>query len=96
MEPITPISILFLGSLFIFLGRSQSFRVNGVISLVSVMLSVVATLLLGFHDSMSVVLSDWRSLVSFGDSLRLTVDRLSWAIALTLLISFLAASLAGL
>ena len=96
MEPITPISILFLGSLVIFLGRSQSFRVNGVILLVSVMLSVVATLLLGFHDSMSVVLSDWRSLVSFGDSLRLTTDRLSWVIALTLLISFLAVSLAGL
>ena len=96
MEPIIPISILFLGSSVIFLGRSQSFRVNGVISLVSVMLSVVATLLVGFRDSMSVVLSDRQFFLSFGDSLRLTADRLSWAIALILLVSFLAASLAGL
>ena len=96
MYPFTPILLLILGALTMQVSISRSFRVSGLIALVTTLLAVVATFLLGMSLPDGVVLTYLQSESYIGDSLQLKIYGSSWLLAMALLLGLAGAGLAGL
>ena len=95
MDPFTPVLFLTIGAVAVVIGSNRSYGIYGITALVSIAGAIVVTLLLGFRLPTTVILSPWQIANVFPNSLSLTVDRVSWFLALLLVMATMSLLLTG-
>ena len=96
MDPFTPALFLTIGAVAVVIGSNRPFGIYGITALVSIVAAIAVTLLLGFRLPATVVLSPWQIENVFLNSLSLTVDKVSWFLALLLVMTTMSLFLTGL
>ena len=87
MDPFTPALFLTIGAVAVAFGRHRSYGFYGITASVSIIGAIAVTLLLGFRLPNTVVLSPWQIASVFQNPLILTVDKVSWLLALLLVMT---------
>ena len=89
MDPFTPILFLSIGAIAVVIGSGRSSGFYGFTTLIAIVGAIAATLLLGYRMPATVVLSPWQTQSVFLQPLSLTVDMVSWFLALLLVMTIM-------
>ena len=87
MDPFTPILFLSIGAIAVVIGSNRASGFYGLTASIAIVGAIAATLLLGYRTPATVVLSPWQTQSVFLYPLSLTVDTVSWFLALLLVMT---------